>query len=554
MRIRFCSPLAVVLGGLLLSASAQEPAQRLVTKTYAVADLIVPMADVTCAMPACADKPCSSVPVTAVKKAEPLPCPAGVCCATGKLEAVKGTTEKHLMDLITRTIKPHTWSCQGGPAMMDYYPLGMALIITADPAMHEQIQELLQSLRRLQDVSVAMEVRVISLADGFAERIGLDCNLNGLGNPCERLGVDFNACAPGQCPGVAGPGGPAVVFWNDKQVMKFMEVIQGDQRTNVLSTPKITVLNGQSGTVQVGEQHSFVTGVNAVHCGDQVIHCPRTELVNTGFEFKVQPAVSADGKFVQMKLGAEFRSLASAKVPLFPITTMITPVFEGGAQGKPVPFTQYIQQPATTTQRMEKVVCVPDGGTVVIGGLKRTREVERECAHPVLSKVPYVNRMFRAVKCDQETETVIMLVTPRIVVNKEETQTVFADKMMRPTPTPTPMHAPMVAPPMTAPQMAMPMPPATPIHQATYVLRAAGPVERAGVSFRAKQVAKLMEMYHEACAAGHTAEAKQIAGFALEMDAACFSRARPMPTPARVMVPPPMSAPVAVPPPAPRAK
>src|SRR5262249_17522566 len=57
-------------------------------------------------------------------------------------------------------------------------------------------------------------------------------------------------------------------------------------------------------------------------------------------------------------------------VPLFPITTFITPVFEGGAQGQPVPFTQFIQQPSITKMDMKRTLTIPDGHTVVLRGWK----------------------------------------------------------------------------------------------------------------------------------------------------------------------------------------
>src|SRR5207302_2441943 len=42
----------------------------------------------------------------------------------------------------------------------------------------EQVAELLQALRRLQDQEVAVEVRFITIAESFFERIGMDFNIN----------------------------------------------------------------------------------------------------------------------------------------------------------------------------------------------------------------------------------------------------------------------------------------------------------------------------------------------------------------------------------------
>ncbi len=64
--------------------------------------------------------------------------------------------------------------------------------------------------------------------------------------------------------------------------------------------------------------------------------------------------MSADRRFVRMNIAPTLSNLASAVVPLFPVTTLITPVFEGGAQGQPIPFTQFVQQPNCPRSRSRR--------------------------------------------------------------------------------------------------------------------------------------------------------------------------------------------------------
>ena len=63
---------------------------------------------------------------------------------------------------------------------------------------------------------------------------------------------------------------------------------------------------------------------------------------------------------------------------------------------------------------------VPDGGTVLMGGVKRMREGRTEQGVPFLSNVPYVNRLFKNVGIGRETESLMMMVTPRIIIQEEE--------------------------------------------------------------------------------------------------------------------------------------
>src|SRR4029079_496784 len=79
-----------------------------------------------------------------------------------------------LISLIHNVISPNSWSDVGGSGTIEYMPIGLALVINQTPDVQEQVADLLETLRRLQDLEVAVEVRMITLAETFFERIGLD--------------------------------------------------------------------------------------------------------------------------------------------------------------------------------------------------------------------------------------------------------------------------------------------------------------------------------------------------------------------------------------------
>ena len=61
-----------------------------------------------------------------------------------------------------------------------------------------------------------------------------------------------------------------------------------------------------------------------------------------------------------------------------------------------------------------------NGGTVLLGGIKRLREGRNERGVPMLSKVPYISRLFRNVGIGRDAQSLMMMVTPRIIIQKEE--------------------------------------------------------------------------------------------------------------------------------------
>jgi multidrug efflux pump subunit AcrA (membrane-fusion protein) len=60
-----------------------------------------------------------------------------------------GSDVAHLIQVITKIIKPASWTEQGGPGSIQYYPLGKALIVNQTADVHMQVQLLLDELRKV---------------------------------------------------------------------------------------------------------------------------------------------------------------------------------------------------------------------------------------------------------------------------------------------------------------------------------------------------------------------------------------------------------------------
>jgi type II secretory pathway component GspD/PulD (secretin) len=402
----------------------------------------------------------------------------GPIAASTTVTTAKNTIEDVLMTLIKNTVQPGTWSDVGGSGTIDYFPIGMALVINQTPDIQEQVAELLDALRRLQDMEVSIEVRMITVAETFFERIGMDFSMNlpshgtttfqnqittGVFQPTGQLNsprptgviagltpagsltgdlnipiaaTSFQRAIPPfafpQQPGNNGGLSLGLAFLNDIQVFMFMEAAQGDRRTNVMQAPKLTLFNGQTSTIHVSDTQFFVTSVNVFSINGQIVFAPNnvafpigttpdpTGTSGPGISLAIQAVVTADRRFVRMNIPVSMSSLASATVPLFPTTVIVTPTFEGGFVGQPIPFTQFLQQPKFSNTTINTTVMVPDGGTVVLGGLKSLSEGRNEAGPPVLSKIPYLNRFVKNTGYGREAQSMMIMVTPRIIINSEE--------------------------------------------------------------------------------------------------------------------------------------
>src|SRR6185436_20139381 len=84
-----------------------------------------------------------------------------------------------LIDLITSTVEHDSWMENGtGEGEIQPFPTNLSLVISQTQRVHEQIADLLEQLRRLQNLQVTIEVRFIRLTDEFFERIGIDFDFN----------------------------------------------------------------------------------------------------------------------------------------------------------------------------------------------------------------------------------------------------------------------------------------------------------------------------------------------------------------------------------------
>lgn len=439
-----------------------------------------------------------------------------------------------LIELITSTVQPTTWDAQGGPGAVRQFDTSLSLVVSQTQEVHEEIENLLKQLRRLQDLQVTIEVRFITLADTFFERIGVDFDFNIQTNVNEPLnmtaiptqsngsispfaeGINARQGGRSQTIGLDNAGNPGVALYNsgtgiggalaggttgtsslagrnfysipfrqnsfgsatvpalpglpdpatsaanfgfailsDIEAYFLIQAAQGNTRSNVMQAPKVTLFNGQQAFVSDTRQRPFVTAVVPVVGDFSAAQQPVITVLNEGTAVNVQAVVSNDRRFVRLTLVPFFsqigrveefqfegsrstkaktsdeKSGTDVKVPgadgLLGVTNGVAAAGELELQsnGTTIQLPEFLFTTVTTT------VSVPDGGTVLLGGIKRLREGRNEFGVPILSKIPYINRLFKNVGLGRTTDSLMLMVTPRIIIQDEEEQ-----KLLGASPTP----------------------------------------------------------------------------------------------------------------------
>ena len=97
----------------------------------------------------------------------------------------------------------------------------------------------------------------------------------------------------------------------------------------------------------------------------------------------------------------------------------------GGFGGRSGVFEGEIQLPKLEGTQIATTVSVPDKGTVLLGGARKVSEFELEIGVPVLSKVPWLNRLFTNRASEKTELTTLLLVRPEIIIQQENESILF---------------------------------------------------------------------------------------------------------------------------------
>ena len=83
-------------------------------------------------------------------------------------------------------------------------------------------------------------------------------------------------------------------------------------------------------------------------------------------------------------------------------------------------FTQFLQQPAFDSSSPCRRRCGAGRRHGAAGRAEALSEGRNEFGPPILSKIPYLNRLFKNVGYGREAQSLLIMVTPRIIINEEE--------------------------------------------------------------------------------------------------------------------------------------
>lgn len=175
-----------------------------------------------------------------------------------------------------------------------------------------------------------------------------------------------------------------------------LDAIENSDRGRVLARPRLTTLNGQAASINVGTSDYFqVTTQNT-----SGVVTSDYRAFNTGITLAITPYLTKSGQ-ITAEIKPEVRTPRSTSAST-----------SSSESTKP---------PGTSTRSLQTNVSLKDGETIVLGGLMQTLDLENIQGVPLLSAIPIIGKIFTYHTRNLENTELAIFITPHVLVPEDST-------------------------------------------------------------------------------------------------------------------------------------
>ena len=298
-----------------------------------------------------------------------------------------------------------------------------SLLVAASPRDFDTIRELVQQLD-VERRQVYVEAMIVEVSTETIRTMGINWYAGGTGRTSGTDYLIFGGSRPGGAmPGVQSIGDTALLvppsggslgilsapisfagldFTNLNILANFMRT---DNRFHILATPQLMTLDNEEATVVVAENIPFLTQTAVgTSTTDRVVQT--VDYRDVGITLKILPQVSSNGN-INLRIQQIVSRVASQGI-----------ISDG----------QVLAMPTTRRREVNTRVMLEDGQTLVIAGLIARDMNDSTHKVPGLGDIPGFGWLFKA-RDDREVDTNLLLfLTPRVILNREEAQALEAAK------------------------------------------------------------------------------------------------------------------------------
>ncbi len=198
-----------------------------------------------------------------------------------------------------------------------------------------------------------------------------------------------------------------------------LNLIDRDNRSRVIQSPSLFMLDNQDAVIFVGEQVPYAQFSAQPDANGNVVQTlqeGQRSPVAVGFSLFVQPHVVPDVDRINLTVIPRVTELTGSTAPS-------NPGFElfnfGGNQNL------FLLLPRLREQALVTQIMLDNTNTAVLGGLLTEQNLEITKRVPVLSSLPLLGSIFTNKQLTRQVENLTILITPTIIRNSRTIDTIF---------------------------------------------------------------------------------------------------------------------------------
>lgn len=376
-----------------------------------------------------------------------------------------------IIELITKSFGGEDAWGDDKPMSIKFLETAGVFVIKAPPEIQKGVGDFISKLRENTGINVSVESRFLMIDDTFLENIGIDFRdldptqlqdetrrvsdnvfinaglddvliaeptFGGVGSGLDttpRSGIlasygtdkdrhvgavvqnlmmsdDFVKRFTNRFVDTAGGGMLQYVLMDALTVEGIVKLVHKTKRGFELTTKSVTLLNTTLGHMTFTNTAAYVKDWNAMGGSSLILPDPVPSMIKDGLSLEVRPIVSADRKYVTLQVKPTVASL----VPKLPGIFGLPVIMSQGTSGWVVT----IELPILQIQKLATTVIVPDGGTLLIGGLTVYDDVNEKTSVPIWDAIPILNTLGSAKFKGKSRQQLLILLRADIIIPSEE--------------------------------------------------------------------------------------------------------------------------------------
>jgi len=268
-----------------------------------------------------------------------------------------------------------------------------ALLIVATRSEYEVVEEALKRLDIL-PLQVLIEASIVEVTLTKDLNFGVQWKFNN--------GTNGLTLSQGQSAGIGSAfPGFSYVYTGGTKITAILNALQDMTQVNVLSSPKLMVLNNQTATLQVGDEVPVATQSSVSNVSPDAPTVDSIDYKDTGVLLTITPRVNAGG-LVLMDISQEVSDVSN--------TT-----------------TSKLNSPTINKRKIGSTVAIQDGQTIALGGLFKEERDTGNGGVPYLKDVPVLGHLFRQDTSNTTRTELLVLITPRVIRDGRDAAAVTAE-------------------------------------------------------------------------------------------------------------------------------